>query len=107
SGSDMLREVRQNGNPVSFKQIPIFVPRVGAQLRRHRMRQTISVSQDGDKYGFLDPRGICGARVCARYGICRQTFYDEVKRGRIKAKKLGKKTVILRSDAEKWVIRPH
>jgi excisionase family DNA binding protein len=39
---------------------------------------------------------------CARYGICRQTFYDEVKRGRIKAKKLGKKTVILRSDAEKW-----
>ena len=36
---------------------------------------------------------------CARYGICRQTFYDEVKRGRIKAKKLGKKTVILRSDA--------
>src|SRR5215471_7863003 len=39
---------------------------------------------------------------CARYGICRQTFYDEVKRGRIKAKKLGKKTVILRSDAENW-----
>ena len=39
---------------------------------------------------------------CARYGICRQTFYDEVKRGHIKAKKLGKKTVILRSDAEKW-----
>src|SRR5262245_49745199 len=39
---------------------------------------------------------------CARYGICRQTFYDEVKRGRIRAKKLGKKTVILRSDAEAW-----
>jgi excisionase family DNA binding protein len=39
---------------------------------------------------------------CARYGICRQTFYDEVRRGRIKAKKLGKKTVILRSDAEAW-----
>ena len=39
---------------------------------------------------------------CARYGICRQTFYDEIKRGRIKAKKLGKKTVILRADAEAW-----
>jgi hypothetical protein len=39
---------------------------------------------------------------CARYGICRQTFYDELKRGRIKAKKLGKKTVILRADAEAW-----
>jgi excisionase family DNA binding protein len=39
---------------------------------------------------------------CARYGICRQTFYEEVKRGRIKAKKLGKKTLILRADAENW-----
>jgi excisionase family DNA binding protein len=39
---------------------------------------------------------------CARYGICRQTFYDEIKRGRIRALKLGKKTIILRSDAEAW-----
>ena len=39
---------------------------------------------------------------CARYGICRQTFYDEIKRGRIKARKLGKKTVILRADADAW-----
>ena len=39
---------------------------------------------------------------CARYGICRQTFYDEVKRGRIRAVKLGKKTIILRADAEAW-----
>ena len=29
---------------------------------------------------------------CARYGICKQTFYDEIHRGRISAKKLGKKT---------------
>jgi excisionase family DNA binding protein len=39
---------------------------------------------------------------CARYGICRQTFYDEIKRGRIRARKLGKKTIILKSDAEAW-----
>jgi excisionase family DNA binding protein len=39
---------------------------------------------------------------CARYGICKQTFYDEIHRGRITAKKLGKKTVILRADAEAW-----
>jgi len=32
---------------------------------------------------------------CARYGICKQTFYDEIHRGRITAKKLGKKTVDL------------
>jgi hypothetical protein len=59
-------------------------------------------SANGDKYGFVNSRGIWGARVLRTYGICRQTFYDEVKRGRIKAKKLGKKTVVLRSDAEKW-----
>jgi len=39
---------------------------------------------------------------CARYGVCKQTFYDEIHRGRITAKKLGKKTVILRADAEVW-----
>jgi excisionase family DNA binding protein len=39
---------------------------------------------------------------CAIYGICRQTFYDEIHRGRITAKKLGKKTLVLRADAEAW-----
>jgi excisionase family DNA binding protein len=39
---------------------------------------------------------------CARYGICRQTFYDEIKRGRLRALKLGKKTLVLKSDAESW-----
>jgi excisionase family DNA binding protein len=39
---------------------------------------------------------------CARYGICRQTFYDELHRGRLRAVKLGKKTIVLRSDAEAW-----
>jgi len=69
----------------------------------HRMRQTISVSQDGETNMDFSTREAFAVReFCARYGICRQTFYDELKRGRIKAKKLGKKTVILRSDAENW-----
>jgi len=67
------------------------------------MRQTISVSQDGETNMDFSTREAFAVReFCARYGICRQTFYDELKRGRIKAKKLGKKTVILRSDAENW-----
>jgi len=37
---------------------------------------------------------------CARYGICRDTFYEEVRRGR--ALKLGKKTIVLKVDAESW-----
>jgi excisionase family DNA binding protein len=39
---------------------------------------------------------------CDRYGICRDTFYSEVKRGRLRALKLGKRTIILKVDAENW-----
>jgi hypothetical protein len=39
---------------------------------------------------------------CARYGICRDTFYAEVRRGRLRALKLGKKTIVLKADAEGW-----
>jgi excisionase family DNA binding protein len=39
---------------------------------------------------------------CARYGICRATFYTEVKRGRLRALKLGKKTIVMRADADAW-----
>ena len=36
------------------------------------------------------------------YGICRDTFYAEVRRGRLRALKLGKKTIVLKTDAEGW-----
>jgi hypothetical protein len=39
---------------------------------------------------------------CSRYGICRDTFYAEVRRGRLRALKLGKKTIVLKVDAESW-----
>jgi excisionase family DNA binding protein len=39
---------------------------------------------------------------CDRYGISRDTFYAEVRRGRLRALKLGKKTLVLKSDAESW-----
>jgi hypothetical protein len=40
---------------------------------------------------------------CERYGICRETFYQEVRRGRLRARKIGVKTVVLKTDAEAWV----
>jgi excisionase family DNA binding protein len=49
------------------------------------------------------PREALAVReFCAFYGICRQTFYDEVRRGRLRALKVGRKTVVLKSDAEAW-----
>jgi excisionase family DNA binding protein len=42
------------------------------------------------------------SEFCRRYGICKQTFYDEIHRGRIRAVKLGKKTLVLKTDADTW-----
>jgi excisionase family DNA binding protein len=41
---------------------------------------------------------------CARYSICRDTFYRELRRGRLRATKLGRKTIVLRPDAEAWAV---
>jgi excisionase family DNA binding protein len=43
------------------------------------------------------------SEFCERYGIGRDTFYQEVRRGRLRAVKLGSKTIVLRTDAEAWV----
>jgi excisionase family DNA binding protein len=43
------------------------------------------------------------SEFCERYGICRETFYQEVRRGRLRARKLGAKTVVLKTDADAWV----
>lgn len=40
---------------------------------------------------------------CARYGIGRSRFYEELNAGRIKAKKLGKKTLVPVAEAENWL----
>jgi excisionase family DNA binding protein len=68
------------------------------------MRSTIAVGGDTVRRNmeFSTREAFSVREFCARYGICRQTFYDEIHRGRISAKKLGKKTVILRVDAEAW-----
>ena len=35
--------------------------------------------------------------------ISRAKFYEQVKDGRIPIRKLGKKTLVLKSDAERWL----
>lgn len=49
----------------------------------------------------------CGARgvndFCRAYGISRSTFYEQVREGRLRTVKLGKKTLVLASDEAAFV----
>jgi Helix-turn-helix domain len=41
-------------------------------------------------------------RFCARYGIGRTAAYNEINRGRLEARKQGKRTMISRAAARRW-----
>jgi hypothetical protein len=40
---------------------------------------------------------------CLLAGVGRQLVYDEINAGRLVAKKIGRRTLILRADAERWL----
>jgi putative tryptophan/tyrosine transport system substrate-binding protein len=40
--------------------------------------------------------------LCEAYRLCREKAYQEIRAGRLRAVKLGRKTLILRADAEVW-----
>ena len=39
---------------------------------------------------------------CDAYRVCRETAYQQIRARRLRAVKLGRKTLILRADAEAW-----
>lgn len=43
------------------------------------------------------------ADFCSHYSIGRTTFYDEVKAGRLRILKAGKRTLIAASEAQRWL----
>jgi excisionase family DNA binding protein len=45
------------------------------------------------------------AQFCRRYGVGRTKAYEEIKRGRLRARKIGRRTVIAVDDAEAWLQR--
>ena len=40
---------------------------------------------------------------CHRYGLGRTRTYDEIKSGRLRVRKCGRKTLIAEDDAEQWL----
>jgi len=42
-------------------------------------------------------------QFCDKYQIGRTRFYEEVEGGRLPIRKLGRKTLVIREDAENWL----
>jgi excisionase family DNA binding protein len=51
----------------------------------------------------IEKRAYTVEEFCKAYNIGRTSFYGEVKDGRIQPRKLGKKTLVLREEAERWL----
>jgi excisionase family DNA binding protein len=49
------------------------------------------------------PRAMSIAEFSERYGVGRTTIYEEIKLGRLRARKCRKRTVITEDDAEDWL----
>ena len=48
-------------------------------------------------------RAMSIAEFCTRYGLGRTTVYEEIKSGRLRARKCGKRTLITDDDGEDWL----
>ena len=48
-------------------------------------------------------RAMSLADFCHRYGIGRTKAYEELKTGRLRGRKCGKRTIIADDDAERWL----
>ncbi|MDA9539646.1 hypothetical protein ACM41_26460 [Bradyrhizobium sp. CCBAU 21362] len=49
------------------------------------------------------PRALTVKEFCQQYGIGQTQFYEEVKEKRLTVRKVGRKSLITRDDAEIWL----
>jgi excisionase family DNA binding protein len=53
----------------------------------------------------IQQRAMSIGEFCQHYGIGRTTAYEEIKRGRLRGLKVGKRTLITEENAEDWLRR--
>jgi excisionase family DNA binding protein len=68
--------------------------RISDAERRRRARQ---------RAASIQQRAVSIGGFCQRYCIGRTTVYEEIKQGRLRARKVGKRTIICEDDAEDWL----
>jgi excisionase family DNA binding protein len=82
-------------NDGEFMRIPFS----RSDIQQPRRSNMISPQVNDDA-----PRGAFSVRdFCQRAGIGRTAFYEELKYGRLEAKKFGKRTLIPISAAHRWL----
>jgi excisionase family DNA binding protein len=52
----------------------------------------------------MEKRAFTLSDFCTRYGIGRTKAYDEIASGRLRAVKVGRRTLVTESDAETWLV---
>jgi excisionase family DNA binding protein len=65
------------------------------ELRRRARQRAASIQQ----------RAMSIDQFCQRYAVGRTTVYGEIKQGRLRGLKVGKRTIITENDAEDWLRR--
>jgi len=48
-------------------------------------------------------RALSVKEFCEQYGVGMTQFYAEVKEGRLPVRKMGRKSLVIRDDAENWL----
>jgi excisionase family DNA binding protein len=69
-------------------------------MKARRKRKKISAAEQALR---ARQRAMSIAEFCQRYGVGRTTAYGEINSGRLRARKIGKRTVITDDDAEHWL----
>jgi hypothetical protein len=65
------------------------------------MNSTIS---DTERRRRARQRAMCINDFCRRYGLGRTKAYEELKSGRLRGRKIGKRTIVTEDDAEEWLL---
>lgn len=65
--------------------------------------QTITMTSEASRPSRDRQRAMSIDQFRTRYGVGRTTVYEEIKLGRLRARKCGKRTIITEDDAEEWL----
>ena len=70
--------------------------RISEAERQRRARQ---------REASIQQRAMSIDEFCQRYGVGRTSAYEEIKQGRLRGLKVGRRTIITEDDAEAWLRR--